>query len=119
MSSLRRRRVLFAASVALCVGPALTAQQPSLDRRVVPPAGKTPELHVPSWTAVRLANGAQLVVSERHSLPLVSFSITFVGGANQYESPAKTGVGSLTASMLMEGTTSRTGDQLSNALQLL
>lgn len=99
------------------------AQQRSLpssfDRTVVPPAGKAPELHVPSWTSARLSNGAQLVVSEERALPLVSFSVTFVGGADQYEPADKTGVARFTASMLMEGTTTRTGDQLSNALQLL
>ena len=32
-----------------------------------------------------LANGAELVVSEKHDLPLVSFTINFVGGADQFE----------------------------------
>ena len=58
-------------------------------------------------------------MSERHNLPLISFTITFLGGANQFEPEAKRGVASLTTSMLTEGTTTRTGDQLSDALQLL
>jgi len=91
----------------------------SLDRRAIPAAGKTPELHVPTWTKVALGNGAQLVVSEKHGLPLVSFQINFVGGANQYEPAAKTGLANFVASMLTEGTTHRTGDQISNDLQLL
>ena len=91
----------------------------SLDRRAIPAAGKTPELHVPTWTKVALGNGAQLVVSEKHGLPLVSFQINFVGGANQYEPATKTGLANFVASMLTEGTTHRTGDQISNDLQLL
>jgi zinc protease len=66
-----------------------------------------------------LANGATLIVSERHNLPLVSFSITFVGGGNQFEPAGKRGVAAMTSSMLSEGTTTKTGDQISDALQLL
>ena len=76
-------------------------------------------LHVPGWTRTQLANGATLIVSERHNLPLVSFAITFVGGANQFEAAERRGVAAVTASMLTEGTKTRTGDQLSDALQLL
>jgi hypothetical protein len=46
-----------------------TAPAPTFDRRAVPPAGKDAELVVPTWTKTTLANGATLVVSERHSLP--------------------------------------------------
>src|SRR6266480_6902197 len=94
------------------------AQQP-LDRTKVPPAGKTPDLRVPTWTKTILPNGATLIVSERPGLPLVSFSITFIGGANQFETADRRGVAGITSSMLTEGTTTKTGDQLSDALQLL
>jgi zinc protease len=102
----------------------LSAQQTktksaSFDRRAIPTAGNPPELRVPSWTKATLNNGAQLVVSEKHGLPLVSFQINFVGGANQYEPATKTGLAGFVASMLTEGTTHRTGDQISNDLQLL
>lgn len=123
MTAVLAHRAILIAVLDLLATTTAGAQQPSLrssfDRTMVPPAGKAPELHVPSWTSARLSNGAQLVVSEEHGLPLVSFSITFVGGADQYEPADKTGVARFTASMLMEGTTTRTGDQLSNALQLL
>jgi predicted Zn-dependent peptidase len=95
------------------------APSSALDRRVVPTAGPAPALHVPSWTKTTLANGAELVVSEKHALPLISFQINFVGGADQFESADKTGLASFVASMLTEGTTHRTGDQLSTDLQLL
>jgi predicted Zn-dependent peptidase len=94
------------------------AQQP-LDRTKIPTPGPNPVLRVPTWTKTQLANGATLIVSERHGLPLVSFNITFLGGSNQFETAAKRGVASLTTQMLTEGTKTRTGDQLSDALQLL
>jgi zinc protease len=112
-------RLLYAAmAVALCVWLPLFAQQ-TLDRTKTPPPGKQPVLHVPAWTKSTLANGAQLIVSEKHDLPLVSFTITFLGGSNQFDAPNRTGIGSLVASMMSEGTKTRDGDALSNALQLL
>jgi zinc protease len=91
----------------------------SFDRRVVPTPGKVPELTVPFWSKVSLSDGAQLVVSEKHGLPLVSVQINFIGGANQYEPQEKTGLANFVAAMLSEGTTHRNGDQISNDLQLL
>ena len=116
----QNRLLAFAAVVVIALARfGSVAQQQTLDRTKVPPAGPTPVLTVPAWTKTQLANGATLIVSERHSLPLVSFSITFVGGANQFEPADRRGVAAMTASMLTEGTKTRTGDQLSDALQLL
>src|SRR6266550_2357418 len=105
-------------ALVIAVASGVQAQQ-TLDRTKVPPPGKAPELRVPDWTKTTLANGAILVVSERHGLPLVSFAMTFVGGANQLEPANRRGLASITSSMLTEGTTTKTGDQLSDALQLL
>ena len=98
---------------------ALSEAQGTLDRSKQPPIGKVPELRVPTWTKAKLTNGADLIVSEKHDLPLVSFSITFLGGSDQFETADRRGVGSLAAAMMSEGTKTRTGDDLSNALQLL
>src|SRR5690348_2970963 len=113
------RLLAFSAALVIALANVGALAQQTLDRTKVPPAGPTPVLHVPAWTKTQLSNGATLIVSERHKLPLVSFAITFVGGLNQFEPPDRLGVASLTASMLSEGTKTRTGDQLSNALQLL
>ena len=104
--------------IALTCATALSAQQP-LDRTKIPPAGKPPTLTVPVWTTSTLANGAELIVSEKHDLPLVSLTLTFMGGADQFEPADKRGVASLTAAMMSEGTTTRNGEAVSNALQLL
>lgn len=109
-------RRLFAICLLLC---ALPVHAQTLDRSKQPPIGKVPELRVPAWTKAKLSNGAELIVSEKHDLPLVSFSITILGGSDQFETADRRGLGSLTASMMSEGTKSRNGDELSNALQLL
>src|SRR5215203_317427 len=116
---IQKKALAFAAALVISLANiAAIAQQP-IDRTVVPPSGPTPVLRVPTWTKTQLANGATLIVSERHGLPLVSFTITFLGGSNQFEPAGKRGVASMTASMLSEGTTTKTGDQISDALQLL
>jgi zinc protease len=99
--------------------PARPATKAALDRTKVPEPSKTPELKVPTWTKTTLANGAELVVSQKRDLPLVSVNIRLHGGSYQFEDPAKLGVASFAAAMLSEGTTTRTGDQLSDAQQLL
>lgn len=118
MKQQRKLLAIVAAFVVTAANLMAVAQQP-LDRTKIPTPGATPVLRVPSWTKSELSNGATLIVSERHNLPLVSFSITFLGGSNQFEPAGKRGVAAMTASMLTEGTKTRTGDQLSDALQLL
>lgn len=118
MRTQKKVLALAAAIIVSVANLAVLAQQP-LDRTKVPPPGPTPVLLVPTWTKTQLSNGATLIVSERHGLPLVSFTITFLGGANQFESVERRGLATMTVSMLTEGTTTRTGDQISDALQLL
>jgi zinc protease len=105
-------------AVVLLLSAAPLAQQ-GLDRKKVPAPGKSPELRVPSWTKTPLANGAELLVAEKHDLPLIAFSITFLGGADQFEPAGKQSAASLTAALLSEGTKTRDAEALSNALQLL
>ena len=117
------RRVFVAIVFCLCVVSGFSrttaVHGQTLDRSKQPTIGKVPELRVPAWTKAKLSNGTELIVSEKHDLPLVSFSLTFLGGSDQFETAERRGVGSLTASMMSEGTKTRNGDDLSNALQLL
>ena len=114
-------RLLAFATAAVLVSVTTTGvgARQALDRTKPPAPGKTPDLRVPTWTKSALPDGADLIVSEKHDLPLVAFSLTFLGGANQFEPADKTGLASLTAAMMSEGTKSKDGEALSNALQLL
>jgi zinc protease len=118
---MKRHNSIFAlcATVVISLASVMSLAQQPLDRTKVPSPGPNPVLRVPTWTKTQLSNGATLIVSERNNLPLISFTITFVGGANQFEPENKRGVASMTAAMLTEGTATKTGDQLSDALQLL
>src|SRR6478672_1197714 len=119
----RMRASLVGAGVLGAVGAgAIAAQQPkqvAFDRTSIPAPGKAPELRVPTWTTMKLANGAELSVSPRHNLPLVSFAISFVGGSDQFDPAGKSGVGEFAGAMLSEGTATKSGDDISNALQAL
>ena len=116
---MRKQKIRIAAALLIALASVSALAQQSLDRSKAPTPGANPTLRVPTWTKTQLANGATLIVSERRGLPLVSFNLTFVGGSNQFEPVAKLGVASMTTSMLTEGTKTKTGDQLSDALQLL
>ena len=61
-------------------GRSSRAQQ-QFDRIADPAAGADAAAAAcPTWTHATLPNGAELIVSEKHDLPLVSFSITFDRG---------------------------------------
>jgi zinc protease len=114
-----RRIFPIAAVAALATTASAQAGKSAFDRTVIPTAGPDPTVKLPTWTKLSLANGAQLVVVERHTLPLISLSMNFIGGSYQIESPDKPGVGSLVGSMMSEGTATKTGDEIANDLQLL
>jgi len=113
------KRNIRHATLAIVLAVGIVFAQQSFDRSVIPPPGKAPALRVPAWAKATLSNGAQLIVSEKHDLPLVAFAITFQGGVNQTESASRRGVGGLTAAMMNEGTKTRDGEALSAALQML
>jgi predicted Zn-dependent peptidase len=112
------RRIALIALVAVIPAASISAQG-TLDRSKQPKAGKSPTLRVPGWTKVKLSNGADLIVVEKHDLPLVAVNIDFVGGTTTFEPKDKLGTGSFTAAMLSEGTKTKTADQLSDAQQML
>ena len=119
---MKRTYVWRAAALAVLGAGSAFAQESlksSFDRTAIPKAAPDPTAKIPTWSKATLSNGAQLYVVERHTLPIVQFSINFVGGSNQLEPADKTGLGSFTASMMTEGTTTRSGDDISNALQML
>ncbi len=109
--------VALALGTMVAAAPSLRAQ--ALDRDKAPTVGKSQTLKVPAWTKTTLANGAELIVVEKHDLPLVAVNIDFVGGSSNYEPASKVGLAALAAQMLSEGTKTRTADQLSDAQQLL
>ena len=89
-----------------------------IDRSTPPALGERPQLRTPEvWTA-DLANGMRVSGVEHHELPLVQFSIRLEGGL-RLDDPGRLGVANLITDMLMEGTRSRTPEELEVAIEEL
>jgi zinc protease len=65
-----------------------------------------------------LDNGLILLISERHNLPVVKVSLGINAG-NLMEPAEKAGLSSLVASLLTDGTTSRTAEQISESIEFV
>jgi zinc protease len=72
----------------------------------------------PGATYMKLSNGAGLIVSEQHALPIVVLRVTIDAGA-RLDPPGKAGLASLTADMLNEGTTTRSANDISDAIDFI
>jgi len=109
-----------AAEVKTAVAEAETiAKTPSkIDRSVMPTIGPDPEVTIPKpWTG-SLSNGMKLMGIKQSELPMVQYSITMEGG-RLFDSIEKAGLASLLASMMNEGTKTKTPEELELAIGLL
>jgi predicted Zn-dependent peptidase len=98
---LRLHRVaLLSACAALPIG----AQ--SFDRSKPPVLGPAPALSVPRAVERNLPNGLRLIIVEQHELPLVDISLVIKSGG-EADPIGKTGVATLTASLLSAGAGNR------------
>ncbi|MDX8340881.1 pitrilysin family protein [Draconibacterium sp. IB214405] len=88
------------------------------DRSVEPAKGPDPEISVPEVWTDETANGIKVYGIEHNELPLVRYSIVIDGGHILAETD-KAGVASFMASMLMEGTATKTPEELEEEIDLL
>lgn len=77
-----------------------------------------PTLSLPPIVTRTLANGLQVVVVEHHELPVADFALIVRTGA-EADPAGHAGLATLTASMLDEGTTTRTALQIADAVAWL
>ena len=98
--------------------PALKAVPSNVDRKTMPAVGPTPQVSFPAVERAVLPNGLKIMLAERHSIPVVHFSMMFDAGyaADQGSQP---GTASLAMSMIDEGTAKRTALQISDELAML
>lgn len=87
-------------------------------RNEVPKAGPAPKIVLPKAQSLTLANGLTLIHHHNPALPLVAAELVIRAGASA--NPAHTpGLASFTASMLDEGTATRTAPQIAEELAQL
>ncbi len=90
----------------------------NFDRSVEPEKGADPSLAVPSvWTG-ETANGIKVYGIEQNELPLIQYSIVMDGG-HILSSKEKAGVANFVASMLKEGTATKTPEELEEEIDML
>lgn len=122
----RTYMTLVVAVFAVGATAALVAQQPPpTTTQAVVLKGKAPvsnevlKVKLPRPTEAQLANGAHLMVLEDHRAPQVTFSIAMPGGGGFYDPADMIGRASATASLMREGTTTKTSAQISEQLETM
>jgi len=90
----------------------------NVDRTKLPAPGSPPDVKFPAFQRSKLSNGLNLIVAERHSLPVVEFNLQLNAGyaSDQFATP---GTARLAMSMLDEGTSRRSALQISDELARL
>ena len=98
--------------------PTLQAAETGADRSSLPGTDRPAEATFPALQRATLTNGMKVILAERHTVPLVDFSLQVDAGyaADISVSP---GTANLTMNMLDEGTTSRSALEISDELALL
>lgn len=96
------------ASVAAAAVDTPAAPRAAVDRSRPPELGPPPSLRLPPVETRTLSNGLKLYIVEQHELPLADL-VLLVKSGSEADPAGRTGLATLVADMLMEGTTSRTG----------
>jgi zinc protease len=98
--------------------PSYSTVASDVDRSTLPEPGPPPTASFPALQRATLSNGLQIVLAERHTVPVVYFQLLLDAGyaADQHGIP---GTASLAMTMLDEGTRRRTALQISDELAML
>ena len=93
--------------------PSYKTDTESVDRSKMPQTGAPPELKLPKLERATLSNGLQVILAERHEIPMVNFGLQVDAGyaADQFASP---GTASMTTTLLDGGTAKRSALQISD-----
>jgi zinc protease len=81
----------------------------------LPQPGPAPKFALPPFKRAKLSNGLELIVVERHELPLVAMNLVFPVG-RAIDSNESAGLASMTTSVWDEGTKTRTAEQTADEL---
>lgn len=122
-----RRVVVLTVIVAACGTPVVTTPvpvaatppvAPQADLTKPPTLGPPPALVVPPIITRQLANGLKIIVVEQHELPLADMVLEIRTGG-EADPQGKPGAAAVTATMLMEGTTTRGALQIADQMAFL
>jgi zinc protease len=88
------------------------------DRSVQPSFGPDPDVKIPPVWQGSLGNGMKLWGISLKELPLIQYSIVISGG-HMLDELSKAGLANLTATLMNEGTKTKTPEQLEDAIRVL
>ena len=125
MRSMAGRQAIAGLLTALTTS-ALLAQAPAAPAPAAPKfKGKAPvsdeilKIKLPRAQEADLANGAHLMVLEDHRVPSIQFQIIMIGAGGYYDPPEVPGLADTTASLMDEGTATKTSEQIAQALDTM
>lgn len=84
-----------------------------------PLSDKVLDVKLPRPKEGNLTNGIHLIVLEDHRTPQVSFQLIIPGAGGYFDAPGSAGVASVTATMMREGTPTRTTTQISEQIETM
>ena len=109
-------RVLPAAALALALGtPCVQAQTAQRKQQPPPPAPERP-FNFPAHTTTKLENGLTVFAVEDHRQPLVSATLMIPAAGASSHPGSKAGLAGMTAALLRQGTTTRSAQEIAQAI---
>lgn len=91
------------------------AAAPATKKQTPPPPQPAQQIHFPAFEEKTLANGLRVIVIERHETPAVG--LEFLVQAGKAHAPAaKAGLSAATATLLREGTATRSSQQIAETI---
>ncbi len=92
----------------------------NFDRSVKPTPGQSPLVPVPDFWKETTANGIKIIGTKSDEIPTVAIQLTINGGHKMdANDPTKSGLATLTASMMNESTENYTSEEIAEELQRL
>jgi zinc protease len=93
--------------------PEYSTHEATADRSRLPDVGTMPELSFPEIQRAQLSNGIEVVLAERHTIPIVNLAIQFDAGYAADSTNGKLGNAGFSLAMLDEGTANRSALEIS------
>ncbi len=90
----------------------------SVDRSIMPEAAAAPSFSPATPRRIKLSNGLNVMLVERPGVPMMAFGMFLRAGAVTDPSD-RPGLAHMTTSMLSEGTSNRTGQQIAEEVEFL
>ena len=105
-------------SLVVLPEPSLNQTPEDVDRSLKPSPEKQKKFNPPVTKRTKLGNGLNVLLVEKQELPIVTFGLLLGSGASTDPSN-KPGLSALTSSMLQEGTTSHTSQEISSEFEFM